>query len=346
MQAPLDSAQNTFQSIGKQISDVKIPEISTQGIRDGATQGLASISSNIDATKSSINDTIGQFSSENAVSASKDFLESNSIIAKFVFVIFVVIVFLFLMSLGISIISYFLQSSRSPYLVSGMVSGNSNIVIPQDPNNPDSIIVYRSNDQTKGLEATWSVWLLINDLGTSNTSSSNTTYVSYKHIFSKGNSEFKQKNGIDLSGVGVAKTNNAPGVYIADGSSNTLRIYMDDVNSNNQYIDIDNIPLKKWFHLVIRIQNNIMDIYMNGIISGRMNFNNTPKQNYDDVLVGTNGGFQGNLSNLVYYNHALGVFDINNILIKGPNLKQSSSEKGTSSGYYSYLSNSWYSAKM
>lgn len=346
MQAPLDSAQNTFQSIGKQISEVKIPEVTTQGIRDSATQGLASISSNIDATKSSINDTIGQFSSENAVSASKEFLESNSIIAKFVFVIFVVIVFLFLMSLGISIISYFLQSSRSPYLLSGMVSGNSNIVIPQDPNNPDSIIVYRSNDQTKGLEATWSVWLLINDLGTSNTTSNNTTYVSYKHIFSKGNSEFKQKTSIDLSGVGVAKTNNAPGVYIADGSSNTLRIYMDDVKGNNQYIDITNIPLKKWFHLVIRIQNNIMDIYMNGIISGRMNFDNTPKQNYDDVLVGANSGFQGNLSDLVYYDHALGVFDINNILIKGPNLKQSSSEKSTSTGYYTYLSNSWYSAKM
>ena len=77
-----------------------------------------------------------------------------------------------------------------------------------------------------------------------------------------------------------------------------------------------------------------------------MNFNNTPKQNYDDVLVGSNGGFYGNLSDLVYYDHALGVFDINNILIKGPNLKQSSSQKGTSIGYYTYLSNSWYSAKM
>lgn len=356
MQAPLDSAQNTFQSIGKQISEVKIPEVTTQGIRDSATQGLASISSNIDATKSSINDTIGQFSSENAVSASKEFLESNSIIAKFVFVIFVVIVFLFLMSLGISIISYFLQSSRSPYLVSGMVSGNSNIVIPQDPNNPDSIIVYRSNDQTKGLEATWSVWLLINDLAITqkaiiNNTSTPVDYVTYKHIFSKGDSEFKKYNINEATitkneKIGVAKTNNAPGVYIADGSSNTLRIYMDDVKGNNQYIDITNIPLKKWFHLVIRIQNNIMDIYMNGIISGRMNFDNTPKQNYDDVLVGANGGFQGNLSNLVYYDHALGVFDINNILIKGPNLKQSSSEKGTSSGYYSYLSNSWYSEKM
>jgi hypothetical protein len=353
MQAPLDSAQNTIQSIGKQISDVKLPELSTQGIRDGATQGLASLSSNIDATKSSINDTIGQFSSENAVSASKEFLESNSIIAKFVFVIFVVIVFLFLMSLGISIISYFLQSSRSPYLVSGMVSGNANIVIPQDPNNPDSIIVYRSNDQTKGLEATWSVWLLINDLGTTpkDSTSSPVKYVSYKHIFSKGDSEFKKYDSNENiltrnDRIGVTKTNNAPGVYIADGTSNTLRIYMDDVKDNNTPIDIDNIPLKKWFHLVIRIQNNIMDIYINGIISGRKNFDNTPKQNYDDVIVGSNSGFQGNLSDLVYYDHALGVFDINNILIKGPNLKQSSSEKGTSTGYYTYLSNSWYSAKM
>jgi hypothetical protein len=226
-----------------------------------------------------------------------------------------------------------------------MVSGNSNIVIPQDPNNPDSIIVYRSNDQTKGLEATWSVWLLINDLASSSSSSGNSS-VNYRHIFSKGDRDF---NTIDDNNnkekIGVTKTNNAPGVYIADGTSNTLRIFMDTVESNDSKIDIDNIPLKKWFHLVIRIQNNIMDVYINGIISGRMNFDNTPKQNYDDVIVGANGGFQGNLSNLVYYDHALGVFDINNILIKGPTLTESSLQK-SSTGYYTYLSNSWYSAKM
>jgi len=329
MQAPLESAQNTFQSIGKQLSSIKPPEVTTQGIRDGATQGLASITSSIDATKESVNNTIGQFSSENAVSASKDFLESNSIIAKFVFVIFVVIVFLFLMSLGISIMSYFFQKSRSPYLVSGMVSGNSNLIIPQDPNNPDSVTVYRSNNQSTGLEATWSVWLLINSLNA-------TGVLDYNHIFSKGNSTFASN--------GVSTNTNAPGVYISK-NDNTLRIYMDSMMNNRNSVDISNIPLKKWFHLAIRIENTIMDIYINGTISGRLIFSDAPKQNYDNVLVGSNGGFQGQLSNLVYYDHALGVFDINNILLQGPNLTQSSSQK-SNTGYYSYLSNSWYSSKL
>jgi hypothetical protein len=351
MEAPLATAQNTaqtaIQSIGKQMSEVKMPEISAQSISNGATQWLASITSSIDATKASLNNTIGEFSSQNAVGASQEFLNSNSIIAKFAFLIFVVIAFMFLVNLGISLISYFTQPSKTPYLISGMVSGNSNINIPQNPQNPDSIMVYRSNNQSKGLEATWSVWLLINDLNSTKPGTADGK-PSFSHIFNKGNTTFTTSGDStdpERKKIGVANTNNGPGLYIADGSVNTLRLFMDTVKDNNNYLDLTGVPLKKWFHLAIRIQNNIMDVYMNGIISGRQIFSDTPKQNYDDVHVCYNGGFQGQLSNLVYYDHSLGVFEINNIILKGPNLTQSSSVT-SNLGYYTYLSNSWYSSKL
>jgi len=96
----------------------------------------------------------------------------------------------------------------------------------------------------------------------------------------------------------------------------------------------------------MRMQNTIFDIYVNGIISNRLMLQDVPKQNYNDVNIGKNGGFPGKLSNLRYYTHALNAFDINNIVSSGPNTNQSSLSGATASGYSGYLSNIWYSNKM
>jgi hypothetical protein len=78
---------------------------------------------------------------------------------------------------------------------------------------------------------------------------------------------------------------------------------MDTVTNNNNYLDVTNIPLKKWFHLAIRIQNTVMDVYINGVITARKVLAEVPKQNYNNVNVGYNSGFSGQLSNLCYYSH-------------------------------------------
>jgi hypothetical protein len=96
---------------------------------------------------------------------------------------------------------------------------------------------------------------------------------------------------------------------------------------------------------VIRIQGQIMDTYINGTIANRQIFATVPKQNYDPVYIGWNKGFSGQLSNIIYYDHALGVFDINNLVLAGPNLVQSSSVK-SNIGNYTYMSNLWYANKI
>jgi hypothetical protein len=346
MEEPIQAAKNTVQSIGKQISEVKLPEINTETISQTASQGLSNVTSTIDSTKQSIANTLDQFSSQNVVNASQDFLNSNSIIAKFAFIIFVVIVFVFLINLGMNLIVYFTQLNRSPYLINGLISGNSNINVPQNPRNPDSITILRSNNRNSGLESTWSVWLLINSLNPKRQGAS--TPPTFSNIFNKGSADYIQSGDPrDTSGekIGIGSVNNAPGVYVMDGNTNSIRIFMDTVSDNNSYLDITDIPLKKWFHLAIRIQNNVMDVYMNGVISGRKILNDVPKQNYDDVHVGYNGGFNGQLSNLVYYDHALGVFEINNIVMRGPNMTQSSAIS-SNLGYYTYLSTLWYGNKL
>jgi hypothetical protein len=69
----------------------------------------------------------------------------------------------------------------------------------------------------------------------------------------------------------------------------------------------------------MRVENT-MDVYVNGTITSRTKFTAVPKQNYNDVQICQNGGFEGNLSNLRYFSHALSAFEINNIVKGGPSL--------------------------
>jgi hypothetical protein len=321
-----------MEAIKNSLSNVKLPEINAQSLSANANAGIQNAAASVTAAKESLQNSLKDFSSQNAVNAGKDFLASNSIIAKFVFLILVVIAFLILMRFGIFLINYFTSAVKNPYVIKGLLPGNSNIVITQDPKIINSVTLQRSNNKSSGMEFTWSVWLNVQGI----TSSATTAY---SQIFNKGNSVYDATTGI-------ATVNNAPGVYISN-SKNDIRIVMDMVTKDNQvnYIDCTGIPLKKWFHLAVRLQNTMMDVYVNGVITGRLQLVNVPKQNYSDIFIGYNGGFNGQLSNLAYYSKALGVFDINNLILQGPNMTQSSAVV-SNIGNYSYLSNLWYFNKL
>jgi hypothetical protein len=315
---------------------MKLPD--TQDINNG----ISNITENFEKTKESVMDNLNEFSSNVSNGANDTFLNSNSIIAKFTFVILVVIGFLLLLNLGTKLIFYFLEPSKNPYIVKGLVYGNSNIFIPQDPTIQNNPIVLRSNNMNTGLEFTWSVWIYVDKLDNDR----------YNHVFNKGNSTFVSSGNTPHDIIGLATINNAPGVYLKKTTEGIISLYvfMDTFNKNATdsgaaKIEVKNIPIKKWFHLVIRNENKIMDTYINGTISGRYNFENVPKQNNDNIYIGNNSGFPGKLSNLIYYDHALSVFDINNIILKGPDLTESKYTKANY-GFYSYLSNLWYTSKL
>jgi hypothetical protein len=313
--------------------------------------GMQNISEAYNNVKSSITDNINSFS--NQPNATSEFSFSNTIVAKFAFLILIIIVFVFLINLGIILISYFRSPKSNPYLVKGISSGNSPLVIHQNPSSSGAITLLRSNNKSSGAEFTWSIWLFIDDLDI------NTDI--YHNIFNKGDNNYDLKTGI--SGV-----NNAPGLYLGNGGDNskpinTLHIIMDvvgDTISTNQTvtnsqkmtsfvvnepvtIDVPNVPLKKWFHLAIRLENTILDAYINGTIDQRVVLNNTPKQNYNDVNICQNGGFSGNISDLRYFNSALNVFQINTIVGNGPNMKISyNTIQNQTMSNYNYLSYLWY----
>ncbi|NDH07626.1 hypothetical protein EBX93_17205, partial [bacterium] len=207
---------------------------------------------------------LNQFSAKNAVEtgASGVFLAANSLVAKGVFLILVVVIFLILFNLGVYLIGYFAKPSASPYLVSGQIPGTNSVTIPQSPGQPNSVIIQRSNNEPSGLEFTWSAWIQYNVIPGDNSTT-------YRPVFVKGDCTAPK----DASFCSI---NNGPGVYFgpgSDASSNTLYILMDTVanpaNSDANglaVIKVTNVPINKYFHLAIRCQNKYVDVYVNGTI--------------------------------------------------------------------------------
>lgn len=223
--------------------------------------------------------------------------------------------------------------SNPPHIIDGMVQGNNLLVFPQDPSSKNSIQINRSNNASGGLEFTWSTWLFIND------SSINVNTGNYKHIFSKGNET--------LGNDGMIIPDNAPGLYIDKTSNNivvVMNTYIDNSIPNtsiNELITIEDIPLNKWFNVMIICKNKNVDVLINGLVSKSVELNTIPKQNYGNVYVGFNGGFDGNLSDLWYYDYCLGTYEIQTIMNNGPNTKASSVSK-TGDKTSNYLSLRWY----
>jgi len=338
---------NLEKPLGEQMSNSL--NMNPNAIGDSVSGMASSMGDSLNAAKQSMNNSLSEFSNADAVGATSSFLESNSMIAKFIFLILVVIGFVFIFRLAVMIMGYFIQPDPNPYIIKGMLDGNVLTNISTNPLNKKAIQIMRSDNANSGLEFTWSVWLNIQD---NNNGQTNPTY---NNVFVKGDGNFD-------STTGISNVNNGPGMYIANKKANgsndrsyaSLYVIMDTVvnpgdrpNASDQIIevfDISNIPMKKWVHVAVRVQNKIMDLYVNGTVTSRNMFIHIPKQNYSDITVCGNGGFNGKLSNLRYFAHALNVLEINSILAQGPNTNPISNIDAPKS--MQYLSMNWYSNRM
>ena len=275
------------------------------------------------------------FSSKDMVSGSKDFLESNSWIAKLAFLLMVVIGFVILFRLMISFITWIFSPSGKVVLINGLQNGAVSTTISQDPNNKASITILRSENEKDGIEFTWSVWLYLNGFQGSDSDINGT----YHHVFNKGNTTPSTPKG---SFPGTTTPNNAPGLYI-NPNYDGFRVIMNSFsNPYQEVIEVTDLPMAKWINVVIRVQSKNCDIYVNGRLVKRRVMTDVVKQNYDDVHVSLNGGFSGYLSNLTYFNRSISITQIQDIISVGPNLKPVSKALDLTNSAPRYLSNRWY----
>jgi hypothetical protein len=343
-----------------------------------ASEGISNVTESAtnayNGAKESVGDTLNDYSSKNVINASSGFLNANGMIAKFLFLILVLFGFVFLFYLGMQIIGFFTSMGSSVYVISGMIPDMKayNVVIGTDYTQPKSLTnipIMRSNNQQTGLEFTWCCWLNLKPVMPTTGSDL------FQTVFVKGSGFNSDASGnIGVNGV---STTNCPGVYVYNNNkttatagynnvdlsnvtTNLIAIMIDTVttpvsgnpdsnlNAVPQIIDISNIPINKWFHLVVRCQNKNIDIYVNGTIYQRKVLAQPPRQNSDSIHVCDNKPTGGSISDLRYFSYALSVVDINGIVNAGPNTNlytgyaNSSANGGGKFTSASYLSNGWY----
>lgn len=135
-----------------------------------------------------------------------------------------------------------------------------------------------SYDQDKGLTFSYTSWILVDDFSY--------RMGQQKVVFTKGPT--------DLSSM-------CPGVFL-DGNTNSILVKIDTFGAQ-EVIPISNIPAKKWLHFAVVVDQDSVDVYVNGILHTHHTLAQLPRQNTSPVNVGVAGGFQGKIANLNYYNY-------------------------------------------
>lgn len=367
--------------MNKLLSTNKEPKNTTSSVKNAITSKLSNVAEKSKETMNVIKEKVQNVSGQikNAVKPEEkssgftmfssldsfkektgQFAESNTAITKFVFIIILLLLFVLFFQLGSWLIQYFMGSSKNPILLNGMVSANKLKKISVNPNETESVPIYRSINEDQGIEFTWNVWFYIDSL--------NPNKPTYSRIFSKGSENGNLTLTIPPSCTDDSCKNifnNSPGLFITQNKqkdavfpNNVSPIYDENnVNmillintfqpssSNKEFaesITIENMPVQKWVCATIRVQQTTVDIYINGMMTQRKILNNVPRQNYYDVLVGDiNNGFLGSISSLRYFNSALGYDEIQNLYGKGPNLKSLDTD-GLSRNGEDYISMNWY----
>lgn len=187
-----------------------------------------------------------------------------------------------------------------------------------------------SMNERTGIEFGYSLYLFVNPATFDGTKS-------FKHVFHKG--------------YACPWPLMAPGVFF-HGDTNTLRVIMNTYKNPFTYADVKNIPVQKWFHLVLNSYKGGIDIFINGNLANRISFTDTlPYQNFQDIIVFStthinslrgsgipalkdddfllDGPFKGYISNLTYARYALSISEIQNLMAAGPSskLKQKNMDK-------------------
>ena len=230
------------------------------------------------------------------------------------------------------------------------VSGSKMYTAIQNPSNPNAKTIYFSDNQRSGIEFSYSMFLNIS----SETFASGSNDL--RHILHKGYSQ-----PFPLMG---------PGIF-CHGNKNTIRVFMNSYDTWDDWMDIDNIPVDKWFHFVVSCKGNKIYIYINGNLKSKiaLSGNTPPYQNYGNVYAFStrkltltksntsslentdststgmifNGCVKGQISRVYYFSYALSYSEIQTLMKMGPSstLIGANSSNGLDS---QYLADTWWTS--
>lgn len=194
----------------------------------------------------------------------------------------------------------------------------------QDPSARNAKLLPLSDNERTGAEFTYSFYLWINP------------------------SSFRQEDGL----LSVFHKGNpkpfpllGPGIFLKS-NTNTLRVYMNSSKTWNNFVDVENIPVKKWVHVAVVARSNAIEVYINGNLAKKLNMDGAVLyQNFGNLYVFSQrpcvlatsirslnsdsplqifGTYNGNLSNLVYFSYAVSYTELQSLVTEGPSRKTES----------------------
>ncbi len=259
----------------------------------------------------------------------KDYVMGPGLIPQLLLTVVAILALYAIITIAESVVNTFKAFDRqTTVLFQDTTTGRQLITQSAESDN----LIYNSENEVHGMEFSYSMYLLISPETFEETVSAGTCggkkkqqTTSLKQIFHKGS-----KDGFPLL---------APGLFV-EGNKNTLRLYMNSSTKWDNYVEIPNIPIGKWFHLVITMKGKYLDVYVNGNVTVRHEFATVPKLNYGHVYVlypvkfpkNTNdmniktdfrvdNAAKGMVSRLKYYSYALNYSQIDSLYREGPSKK-------------------------
>jgi hypothetical protein len=163
------------------------------------------------------------------------------------------------------------------YSLEAAPSDQVNIVVGSQSGKQSKLIspaLPQSFNQPEGLTYSYSGWILVNDFGAG--------YGRRRTIFKVGD--------------------DTPGLYI-DSTSNSFIVSVRTFGATETIL-IPNVPALKWLHLGLVVDQQAVDVYINGILRQHHTLGQLPQQNLTpSIQMGPD--WDGVLAKLVYYSRAL-----------------------------------------
>lgn len=234
------------------------------------------------------------------------------------------------------------------------MSGAKMFTAIQNPHNAMAKTIYFSDNQRSGVEFSYAMFINIKS-----------------DTFSKGEHKLYH---ILHKGYGQVYPLLGPGIFCW-GDTNKIRVFMNCFETWDNYAEIENIPVDKWFHLTVSCKGNTLYLYINGNLKKKMPLsNNTPPyQNYGNVYAFSNrritlnktittslekdlefigpqpastlefdGAIKGMISRVYYFGYALTYTEIQYLI----NMQPSTVMDGPDMSLVPYLSDTWWANRQ
>jgi hypothetical protein len=210
---------------------------------------------------------------------------------------------------------YIFLSTSDGYVIVGPVKDGKQDTVYKS-------FIPKSVNRPTGIEFSYTGWLRIDDFAYN--------YGKRRVIFVKGST--------DLS---VA----CPALVI-DGNTNSLLVIVDTFGAQ-ETIPVVSVPANKWLHVAIVVNQEAVDVYINGTLYAHHILNQLPKQNSASVLNSPAGGFAGRIVRVEYHPAALSASEVLSLARKNPPVDEKdqvfpTDGKTITSSFSDYFDISWF----